>query len=53
MLAVALALIVPASGCLMTTGDGDKLRDETNDRITQLETQIPGSECGEGSPGPS
>jgi len=37
--AVALALIVPASGCLMTTGDGEKLRDETNDRITQLETQ--------------
>lgn len=37
--AVALALVVPASGCLMTTGDGEKLRDETNDRITQLETQ--------------
>jgi TolA-binding protein len=36
---VVLALVVPASGCLMTTGDGEKLRDETNDRITQLETQ--------------
>ena len=39
ILGVALALVVPASGCLMTTSDGEKLRDETNDRITQLETQ--------------
>ncbi len=39
ILALALALVVPVSGCLMTTGDGEKLRDETNDRITQLETQ--------------
>jgi TolA-binding protein len=37
-LAVALALS-GASGCLMTTSDGEKLRNETNDRMLRLEAQ--------------
>lgn len=36
---LAAVVVLCASGCLMTTADGEKLRSETNERIAQLELQ--------------